>query len=75
MNEYHLRRAMDADELFNGEAKGPDRKVGFVLLVFPLGDHEGCCNYISNGDQKDVVTMLKEQVARFEGQPEVTGRA
>lgn len=64
------------DTLFNGGAKGKDRKVGFILMVFPFGSHEGRCNYMSNGaDRKDVVVMLKEQVARFEGQPEVKGRA
>ena len=63
------------DELFNGEAKGKDRKTGFVLMVFPFGDHSGRCNYISNGaDRNDVVTLMKEMIARFEGQPEVTGR-
>lgn len=64
------------DEMFNGEAKGPERKTGFVLLVFPFGEGGGRCNYISNGaDRKDVVTMMKEQIKRFEGQPEMEGRA
>jgi hypothetical protein len=64
------------DEAFNGEAKGEDRKTGFVLLVFPFGDQEGGrTNYISNASRKDVVTMLKEQVKRFEGQPELKGTA
>jgi hypothetical protein len=64
------------DETFNEGVKGPARKVGFLLLVFPFGESEGRCNYISNGaDRKDVVTMLKEQVKRFEGQPEMKGHA
>jgi hypothetical protein len=64
------------DEMFNGEAKGDDRKTGFVLLVFPFKDHEGRANFISNGaDRKDIVTLFKEMIARFEGQPEMTGRA
>ena len=67
--------ARGIDESFNGDAKGVDRKVGFVLLVFPFGENEGRCNYISNADRNDIVTMLKEQVARFEGQPEMKGRA
>lgn len=63
------------DEAFNGEAKGADRKVGFVLLVFNYGDDTGRCNYISNGaDRKDIVTMMKEQIKRFEGQPEMEGK-
>lgn len=64
------------DETFNGTARGQDRKTGFVLLVFPFAGHEGRCNYISNGaDRRDIVTMFKEQIKRFEGQPEITGRA
>jgi hypothetical protein len=63
------------DEFFNGEAKAPNKQVGFVLMVFPYGD-AGRCNYMSNGaDRKDVVTMMKEMIARFEGQPEMSGRA
>lgn len=69
-----LARAID--ELFNGEAKGKDRSTGFVLMVFPFGDVTGRCNYISNGaDRKDVVTLMREMIARFEGQPEMKGRA
>jgi hypothetical protein len=64
------------DEAFNGVAKGNDRKVGFVLLVFPFGADDGRCNYISNGaDRRDIVIMLKEQIKRFEGQPDMEGRA
>jgi hypothetical protein len=64
------------DEMFNGKAKGKDRKTGFVLLVFPFADHEGRANFISNGaDRRDIVTLFKEMIARFEGQPEVQGRA
>ena len=69
--------AATLDELFNGNAKGAARKAGFVLLVFPFGDAKGArCNFISNGaDHKDVVTLMREMIARFEGQPEMTGRA
>lgn len=72
------------DEQFNGKDAGPrdrgagdKRKVGFVLLVFPFGEEDqGRCNFISNGaDRKDVVALFKEMIARFEGQPEVSGRA
>jgi hypothetical protein len=69
-----MAKALDA--MFNGEAKGKERKVGFILLVFPFGEGEGRCNYISNGaDRKDVVTMFKEQIKRFEGQPDIKGSA
>jgi hypothetical protein len=64
------------DESFNGDARGKDRKTGFVLLVFPFNSHDGRCNYMSNGaDRKDIVTMFREQIARFEGSPDQTGRA
>lgn len=56
------------DETFNGEKRGAERQVGFVLLVFNYGEKEGRCNYISNGaDRDDIVTLFKEQIKRFEG--------
>jgi hypothetical protein len=68
--------AQSLDEVFNGQVGGPGRKTGFILLVFPFGETEGRCNYISNGaNRKDVVTMLKEQIRRFEGQPDIKGHA
>jgi len=54
------------DEAFNGELKGADRKVGFILMVFNFGA-DGRTNYISNADRASVVEMLKEQIKRFEG--------
>ena len=77
--EYHGKMvaiAQALDELFNGGRKGARRQTGFVLLVFPFNGKDGRCNYISNGaDRRDIVTMMKEQIARFEGQPEVEGKA
>jgi hypothetical protein len=76
--EHHIQMnaiAETLDELFNGDARGPDRKTGFVLMVFPFGNTAGRANYISNAERSDVVTMLKEQLARFEGQPEMSGKA
>lgn len=67
-----LARALD--ELFNGDLRGKDRHTGFCLMVFKFGS-EGRANYISNAERADVVTLLKEQLARFEGQPELRGRA
>lgn len=64
------------DEYFNGNAHGDARKVGFVLLVFEYGEKDGRCNFISNGaDRKDIVTLFKEMIARFEGQADVRGNA
>lgn len=60
-----LARAID--EIFNGELKGPARKTGFVLLVFPFGEKDGRCNYISNGaDRADIIKLLREQANRFD---------
>jgi hypothetical protein len=68
--------AHEIDRILNGGATGPGRKWGYVVMTFPFGNHDGRCNYISNGaDRKDVVVLMKEMIARFEGQPEVTGRA
>lgn len=64
-----LGRAIN--EIFNGD--GP-KKVGFFLMVYPHGDDfDGRANYISNSDRKNVITLLKEMTARFEGQPEMKG--
>jgi hypothetical protein len=70
------RLAAALDEILNAGARGADRKVGFVLLVFEFGEKQGRCNYISNGaDRDDIVTLFKEQIKRFEGQPDVVGHA
>lgn len=55
--------AVALDKIFNGEAQGHDRKIGFVVLVAEFGKIEGGrCNYISNGERTDMVSL-----ARFEG--------
>ena len=58
------------DQVFNADDRGDGRKVGFVLLVFPFGEQSnGRCNFISNGaDRKDIVTLFKEMIVRFENQ-------
>ena len=67
--------AQGLDKIFNGDAKGLDRKVGFILLVYPFGANDGRANYISNGaDRKDVAIFLREQAARFESQDEASGK-
>jgi hypothetical protein len=81
--EYHETMtavAQALDEMFNGQIGGPGRKTGFVLMVFPFEEispgGSSRWNYISNGaDRRDVVTLMREMIARFEGQPEVSGRA
>lgn len=73
------RIARSLDRAFNGNASGniAKRKVGFVLLQFEYGSADGRrCNFISNGaDREDIVTLFKEMIARFEGQPEQGGTA
>lgn len=64
------------DEVFNGTAKRGERQTGFILLVFPYGEKEGRCNYMSNGaNREDVKVMLRGQLARFEGLPMTEGKA
>jgi len=54
------------DETFNGNEK--PRKIAFVLLTAHFGDYGGGrVNYISNGDRPDIIAMMKELIARFEG--------
>lgn len=52
------------DQAYNTE---DDPKVGFILILFPFVGREGKCNYISNAKREDVVQLLKDQLARFEG--------
>lgn len=59
------------DKYLNGKLKGNNRVTGFVLLVFPFGEKEGRCNYISNGaDRDDIIKLLEEQASRFKAQKE-----
>lgn len=67
--------ARGLDDFLNEGAKGDARKFGFCLMIFPFADGPGRCNYMSNADRRDVVTLLKEQLARFEGQPDLKGTA
>lgn len=67
-----LARFLDAQL---NQGKMPMRDTGFVLLVFPFHGHEGRCNYISNAEREDIIVLLKEQLARFQGMPDAKGRA
>lgn len=75
--EYRARMnavAQVLDETFNGDQEeGSDRKIGFVLLVFPFGTTEiQRTNYISNGaDRADMAALFREMAARFDGQPQI----
>lgn len=79
--EPHYREQMNSmaqylDRFFNGPAVDAPggRKTGFVLMTFAFGE-QGRCNYISNANREDIVILLKEQIRRFEGAPDVTGHA
>lgn len=53
------------DQLFNPPGK---QTTGFVLMVFPFNDAGGVgrCNYLSNAQREDVMTLLRDQLAYFE---------
>lgn len=69
-----MRQQMNAiahalDEVFNGPKQpGVSPRVGFLLLTAEFGRiDDGRVNYISNGRRADMVAMLREVLARFEG--------
>jgi len=72
------------EELMNVLAQGIDRCInespsnrtnGFVLMIFPFSEHGARTNYISNANREDIITLLKEQLSRFEGMAETVGHA
>mgnify|MGYP001094293769 CR=1 FL=1 len=73
----HLAEALDG--VLNGEPPPPEtwkKRWAFVLLTAEFGViRDGRVNYISNGEREDMVAMLRELLARFEGQPYQEGRA
>ena len=40
-----------------------------------MNDYQGRCNYIASAPREDIINLLKEQLAQFEGPPEREGRA
>lgn len=78
--EYHALMndlASKMDDLFNPMRHITGKRgTGFVLLTFKYDNVDGRCNFISNGaNREDLVVLFKEMIARFEGQPEISGRA
>lgn len=69
----------DTTRLLQGLAKVINASVkphGFVLLTIASDGPAGSrVNYVSNSDRQDIVVALKEILARFEGQPQQSGRA
>lgn len=70
-----MGEVMSAINEFINPPGGP-KKWGVVVMMFPFEGFDGRCNYMSNGAaREDIVTLMREMIARFEGQPEVSGRA
>ena len=67
-----MKAVMDVlDKIFN--AKVSRTKTGVVLMVH--NDGEGPI-FMSNGaNRDDIVMLMKEMIARFEGMPEMLGRS
>jgi hypothetical protein len=64
------------DEFVNPGRKGKERENAIVVMMFKFGTAPGRCNFMSNGvDRRDLIVLMKEMIARFEGQPEISGRA
>jgi hypothetical protein len=55
------------DKFLNKEREG-DERVGFVLMVYPLGKPEARVTYLSNEDRDKMVARLRAEVPRFEQQ-------
>lgn len=61
--------ARDIDRGLNGRSKVKPKRYGFILLVAEFGKIEdGRVNYISNGEREDMIAMMREYLARVEGQ-------
>ena len=59
-----LARRIDA--FINGDAK--PKKIGFALFLFEFGETSGGrVNYISNAGRGEMITAVKEWLARAEG--------
>lgn len=44
---------------------------GFFLMVFPFDGKPGSLNYVSNGNRKDVLQLMREFIAQCERQEKV----
>ncbi len=60
--------ATGLDSILNDEGK--PKTVGWLLMTFRMGDESGRCNYVANVNRQDVIALLREQLAYFEGMPE-----
>lgn len=54
------------DDFWNGDRR--PKRIGFALFIFEFGKTEGSrINYISNADRREMITAVKEWLARAEG--------
>ena len=77
-DEGHQPIEQQHRELMNGVAAGLSDifpGLGFALLVFPLGENDGRMNYICNCEREDMLTAMKEFIARNEGRYARAGAA
>ena len=71
-----IEHSQDIAKLLDTLLNGSTKNVGFALLFFPLDKIDGTTvNYISNCERGSMVVALKEVLARWQGQPETSGRA
>lgn len=71
-----MKLAEHLDDVFNGaeERSGPPQ-TGFMLLVAYPMQGEDRCSIVSNMSKRDMLAMMKLQVARLEGQAFQAGHA
>jgi len=66
--------ALSLDRILNGEkVLGAEMSVkrinGFVLMVFPFGDKDAQCHYVSNGASRDdIIKLFTEQLKQLTAQ-------
>lgn len=53
------------DKFLNEKREG-DERVGFVLMVYPLGKPEARVTYLSNEDRDAMVARLRAELPRFD---------
>jgi hypothetical protein len=60
--------AAGIDSILNGDSKGRERKVAFVLLLTNFDDPDCLTNYVSNAERGSIIRMMKGVIERFEKQ-------
>lgn len=65
--EIMIGMASHCDAALNPGQEGSDRKLGFVLLVFPFDAAGGRVNYLTNGaDRAEIIRLMQGQIDGFE---------